>query len=79
MVEEDGYVQELLVLQQILISSFVFLTIVTRFYVNFVSKKERRQRRRRVRQNEPERINSRICYLHRIIDVGDIECFLISE
>ncbi|XP_073158627.1 uncharacterized protein [Henckelia pumila] len=76
MAEGDGHVQELLVLQQILISSFVFLTVVTRFYMKFISKKNRRKRRRCVRQSEPEKINARISYLQRIIDVGDVECLV---
>ncbi|XP_073119890.1 uncharacterized protein [Henckelia pumila] len=74
MPEEDGYAQELLVLQQILISSFVFITVVSRFYVKFVSRKKSRLHRRGVRHNDSERINDQISHLHRIIEVGDIQC-----
>ncbi|XP_073015840.1 uncharacterized protein [Primulina eburnea] len=74
--EEDGYTQELLVLQQILIFSFVFITIVSRFYTKFLSIKKCRPHRRRVRHDDPERINAQVNHLRRIIDIGDVQCIV---
>ncbi|XP_073017206.1 uncharacterized protein [Primulina eburnea] len=74
--EEDGYTQELLVLQQILISSFVFVTIVSRFYTKFVSIKNRRTNKRRVCNDDPERIAAQVNHLRRLIDLGDVQCIV---
>ncbi|XP_073310920.1 uncharacterized protein [Primulina huaijiensis] len=71
---EDYYIQDALVLYQTVMCSFVFLSLLTRYYQKLIAPRKHRCRQTDISYNVTEKICTQVNHLHMIIEASDVQC-----